>query len=97
MGKKFVDVVFVEDWDAEVKRVHGAPAWGEWDEIARYLARWDFGEETDRAHTTDTDPAGSLDYHNFHTIGGVQYRLTYNPGLRYVALTRRPVGQRLWS
>lgn len=88
---KIVDVVFVQDWDHFMDEVGDAPDWGEWDEVARYLSQWDFGDETDDAHTLDDDPAGSDDDRVWCVIDGIEYRLTFNEHLRYVGLTRSPL------
>lgn len=90
---KRVDIVFIQDWENEVEEQAQegvtVPEWGDWDAIAEYLARWDFGQETDDAHTmTDWSPASS-DWSVEVEVYGIPYTLTYNEDLRYVGLVRR--------
>ena len=58
------------------------------DEMADYLAQWDYGQETDDAHTRDAYPWGSSDH--VYRVG--QYVLTANYRLGYASLNRRPMG-----
>lgn len=89
---RWVDIAFVENWDAEVEE-NGAPAFGEnIDDMAEYLAsQWDYGQETDAAHTGDTPPWGSADDLHMVKFGGITYVLALNRALGYVSLNRRPL------
>lgn len=92
-GIEYVDVVFVQDWD---EFEGDAPEWGDWQAMAEYLTQWDYGTETDDAHTRVDDNgrrgAGTDDM-IVATVndGDIEYRLTVNLGLRYASLTREPL------
>lgn len=78
----WVDVVFADGDD------YYDMADMESDEMAEHLSQWDFGQETDDAHTRETYPWGSSD--RVRRIG--EYVLTSNIGLGYASLNRRPMG-----
>lgn len=82
-----VDIVFVQDWDMEDLDVE----WGDWAAMAEYLAQWDFGDETDAAHTVDYWQGGTYDDTYQVRVNGLTYWLNVESGLRYAGLTRRPV------
>ena len=85
-----VDVVFIQDWDDAVE-TDDAPVFGERAAMAEYLTRWDFGNETDEAHTLGAEPYGTGDTLSTHVIGGRTYTLSTNGYLRYAGLTRAPL------
>lgn len=82
-----VDVVFIQDWTQE----SDAPGWGDWAAMGEYLSRWDYGTETDDAHTLDSAPFGAYDDSFALDVGGLRYWLTVNHGMQYAGLTRRPL------
>lgn len=96
----YVNVIFIQDdedgiidtlYNIDGIVIHGATeesiqAAGE------YLAQWDFGEETDMAHTEEGDnPAGSRDDEWNVTVGGIDYVIAANAMLGYVGMTRQPL------
>jgi acetate kinase len=62
------------------------------DEMAAHLAQWDYGDETDFAHTRDGAPWGSADRLHEVTVGGTEYTLSVNHPGGYAGLCRRPLG-----
>jgi hypothetical protein len=78
----WVDVVFTDGDDWDVIRDMDI------DETIEYLSQWDYGQETEDAHTRDAYPWGSSD--RVYREGG--YVLTINNGLGYASLNRRPMG-----
>ena len=93
----YVDIVFVQDWESEreeqAREGNALPEWGDWEAIAEYLTQWDFGDESDAAHTVtaDTPPWGNWDDTLELVIHGLNYVVSWNSGLRYVGLIRRPL------
>jgi hypothetical protein len=90
---RYVEVVFMEGDDAydlldQLTRVDGVVMHGSTDDTVadavRYLADWDYGQETTDAHTRDTEPWGKHD--DRATVGN--YVLSWNYNLAYVSLTR---------
>lgn len=81
----WVDIVFVQDIrdDADAPQDdRGA--------LAKYLTLWDYGTETDGAHTGTADGWGVDDVLSQHSIGGLTYVLgTHRFGYAYLA--RRPL------
>jgi len=86
-----VDVVFIQEWNIEADENPGAPEWGDWEAMAEYLAQWDYGDETDAAHTVDYWQGGTYDDTYQVRVGGLTYWLNVEWGLRYAGLTRRPL------
>lgn len=90
----WVDVVFVDG-----DNYHGdgdeLPNVGDMgiEEMAQYLSQWDYGDETDAAHTRDEAPWGSSDRTYNVTVGGLDYVLAVNYPLGYASLNRRPLGR----
>lgn len=99
----WVDVVFVDDWSAHVDGDEStAPAVElsrflsaeDVQALADYLSGWDYGDETDSAHTSDRYSWGDSDDEYAVTVGGVDYVLAVAGMLDYVSLNRRPIGYR---
>lgn len=85
---RWVDVVFVQD-----THEHDDFDFDEasFDEVIEYLTQWDFGDETDAAHTMDEWSAGSSDdVYVSDNPALSDYVLTYNLRLGYYGLVRRP-------
>lgn len=80
---QWVDVAFVQDSDYYDIADMGT------DEMVAYLTQWDYGQETDDAHTRDGAPWGSYDLLYNVTVGGTEYVL--NVGDTYAGLNRRPL------
>ena len=80
---KWVDVVFIQDTGEEEFDFDYAS----YEEIVEYLSQWDYGKETDDAHTTDDASWGSADTLFEHN----GYVLSFNLGLGYYGLNRRPI------
>jgi hypothetical protein len=59
-------------------------------EMAEHLAQWDYGTETDDAHTRDEQPWGSSDREYAVTVDGLDYVLAINHPLGYASLNRHP-------
>jgi hypothetical protein len=85
----WVDVAFLQDDDYDDMVTECGD---NIDATAAYLSQWDYGTETDEAHTVDAYPWGNADDVHDVTVGGVAYMLTVNRGLRYASLNRRPIG-----
>src|SRR5690606_40353850 len=68
---RWVDVVFAQDYYDD----EDTPALSELDELVEYLSRWDYGDETDAAHTRDGAPWGASDSLSVHVVGGLRYVL----------------------
>lgn len=77
-------MAFVQDWDQERTDNPDAPEWGDWEDMATYLAQWDM----DAADIRDESPAGPYDTRRDFTVDGTLYTLTTNDGLRYAGLER---------
>lgn len=91
---QWVDVVFIQDWDEELSEAgeYGQDPieFGDWDKMAEYMAKWDYGTETDDAHTSGSC-WGQQDTLVEVNVGGLDYVLSANWGLRYASLNRRPL------
>lgn len=85
MTDQWVDVVFLrgEDYEALDEMTI--------QEMADYMAQWDYGTETDAAHIYDQKPWGSDDREYEVTAGGEEYVLAINYGMGYASLNRRPI------
>ena len=59
--------------------------------LAKYLAGWDYGQETDDAATRPVPSWGTHDRLTEHEVGGLTYVLATNHALGYVSLSRRPL------
>lgn len=91
----WVSIVFITDADTDATLAEFRPADG-WTPgtIAAALTRWDVGDESDAANTSDVDPRTSRDRYatvTEHKIDGLTYWLTVNAYLDDVVLTRRPL------
>lgn len=103
----YVDVIFVQDSDPVEELGDMSPRdalfnfdghianQGPTDEsvrlVADYLAQWDFGSETDGAHTAEGNPGQYADYSwTVETDGGMVYGL-HADVLGSVWLTRAPL------
>jgi hypothetical protein len=82
----WVDVVFLQSWDDEDVDPNEMGI----QEMAEYLAQWDFGDETDAAHTRDEAPWGSEDRIYEVSVGGIDYVMTTHR-FGYASLNRRPL------
>ena len=80
------DIVFIQSWPDDSPGPHGDP-----DEIANYLVNWDYGQETDEAHTMTEPSVGSSDDIFVIEIDGLTYWLSLNVALGYASLSRRPL------
>ena len=58
-------------------------------EMAEHMAQWDYGNETDMAHSRDGKGTGTYDREYNVTIGGLDYILSI--GDCYASLIRRPI------
>lgn len=85
MADQWVDVVFMQGDDYNEVADMGI------DEMAEHMAQWDYGYETDLAHTRDTAPWGTDDRLYEITTGGLDYVLTVNHRMGYASLNRRPL------
>jgi hypothetical protein len=86
----WVDVGF-HDGDSYDQAMAASDDGWDIDKLAEYLAQWDFGDETDGAHTRDEAPWGEGDRVYEVEIGGLDYILTTNHHFGYVSLNRRPL------
>lgn len=82
---QWVDVVFMQGDDYDEIADYGIQ------EMADYMAQWDYGYGTDAAHTRDEKPWGSSDREYQVTVGATPYVLAVNYGLGYASLNRRPM------
>jgi len=85
MNNQWVDAAFLQGDDYDEIADLGI------DEMAEYLSQWDYGDETDAAHTTDEPSWGSSDRTYKVSVGGLDYVLAVNHGLGYASLNRRPL------
>lgn len=87
LTEKWVDVVFAQGDDYNKIADLGV------DEMVAYLSQWDFGTETDEAHTEDrpVDRSSGDDRVHQVSINGVKYTLNVNRPYGYAGLSRRPV------
>lgn len=84
----YTDVVYVQSWGSDGEP---CPEWGDRDAMAEYLSQWDYGTETDQAHTVSgPEPSYPRYTTTEHVIGGLTYRLTTSP-LGDAGLTRNPL------
>lgn len=87
LSEKWVDVVFVQNDDYNKIADLGV------DEMVAYLSQWDYGTETDDAHTHPRHVPELPTQDSVHqvSINGVQYTLNVNHRFGYAGLSRRPV------
>lgn len=85
MSDQWVDVVFLQGEEYDEIADMGIQ------EMADYMAQWDYGHETDAAHIYDEKPWGSVDYTYEVKSGGTDYVLAINHPLNYASLNRRPI------
>jgi hypothetical protein len=85
--EKWVDVVFAQGDDYNKIADLGI------DEMVAYLSQWDYGTETDDAHTENRPVDQSTGDDRVHqvSINGVKYTLNVNHRHGYAGLSRRPV------
>jgi hypothetical protein len=93
VAEKWVDVVFAQGDDYTKIADMGV------DEMAAYLAQWDYGQETDDAHThwvpvSDGQQAGHQDRIHQVRFHDLEYTLNVNHPHGYAGLSRRPVNVR---
>ena len=80
---QWVDVVFIQDTSEEDFDFDNSS----YEDIVEYLSNWDYGDETDSAHTTDGAQWGTYDDLFEHN----GYVLSFNLALGYYGLNRRPL------
>ena len=94
MSEQWVDVAFVVGEDYDEIADFGTQ------EMAEYLSQWDYGQETDDAHTYVPDPRainqsprpwGSSDRQYEVSVGGLDYILAVNHPMGYASLNRHPL------
>lgn len=85
MADQWVDVVFMQGDDYTEVADLGI------DEMVAHMAQWDYGQETDYAHTRDEAPWGPADRLYEVNLGGIAYTLTVNHHEGYASLNRRPL------
>jgi hypothetical protein len=90
VAEKWVDVAFAQGDDYTKIADMGV------DEMAAHLAQWDYGQETDDAHTrwvpvSETTGADRVYQVRFHDL---EYTLNVNHPHGYAGLSRRPVSVR---
>lgn len=83
--EQWVDVIFIQGDDYYEISDYGIQ------EMAEHLAQWDYGTETDYAHTCAGKPWGSSDREYDVTVGGLDYVLAVNHSWGYASLNRRPI------
>ena len=81
----WVDACFMQDSDYDEISDMGIQ------EMAEYMAQWDYGTETDDAHTRDGAVWGSSDREYEVTVAGLDYVLAENNAWGYASLNRRPL------
>ena len=84
MSDQWVDVVFMQGDDYNEVADLGI------DEMAAHMAQWDYGHDTDFAHTRDGAPWGPADRLYEVNLDGLDYVLTVNHPEGYASLNRRP-------
>jgi hypothetical protein len=86
VSEKWVDIVFAQGDDYTKIADMGV------DEMVFYLAQWDYGHETDAAHTRQraTNEVISDRTHQVR-IHDLEYTLTVNHSFGYASLGRRPL------
>lgn len=82
---QWVDVVFIQDGEYDEIADMGIQ------EMAEYLAQWEYGDQTDGAFTCEGPQWGSSDREYPVTVGGLDYVLAVNHPLGYASLNRRPL------
>lgn len=92
----WVDIVFMQghQYDDPALTLLAEADFVDVTEIADYLAQWDYGTETDQAHTTDQDPRTADPFDTVHEVTlaeGHDYVLTMNRALGTISLSRRPL------
>ena len=85
MSDQWVDVVFMQGDDYNEVAELGI------DEMAAHMSQWDYGHDTDFAHTRDGAPWGPADRLYEVNLDGLDYVLTVNHPVGYVSLNRRPL------
>ena len=80
---QWVDVVFIQDTSEDDFDFDNSS----YEDIVEYLSNWDYGDETDSAHTTDGAQWGTYDDLFEHN----GYVLSFNLALGYYSLNRRPL------
>ena len=87
LAEKLVDVVFVQG--DEYSKIADLGI----DEMVAYLSQWDYGTETDDAHTHWRHLPEQATEDRVHqvSINGVKYTLNINHRRGYAGLSRRPV------
>ncbi|ATN94074.1 hypothetical protein J4U01_gp084 [Mycobacterium phage Kumao] len=85
MSNLWVEAAFIQDSEYAAVSDLGIQ------ELAEHLAQWDYGDETDYAHTRDGEPWGTSDYTHNVNVGGLDYVLAINNAFGYASLNRRPL------
>lgn len=90
VSEKWVDIVFVQGDDYNKIADMGV------DEMAAYLTQWDYGQETDDAHTRSVPVSESTGADRVHRVRfhDLEYTLNVNHPHGYAGLSRRPVSVR---
>lgn len=88
----WVSVAFMDGDDYETMIDATNDNGGSTGAAVEYLAQWDYGTETDEAHTTDGAQWGPDDTAHEVTFGGIDYVYATNHYMGYVSLNRRPIG-----
>lgn len=87
MTDQWVDVVFLQD--EEYDEIADMSI----EEMADYMAQWDYGTETDAAHIYNGQPWGVVDLEYEVSVGATDYVLAINRSLGYASLNRRPINR----
>ena len=94
MSNDWVDVVFMQGDDFDLMREELGDK-DSFQDIAEYLAQWDYGDETDMAHTKSFEdgdmPGGLSDVPRWVEVGGTHYVVVVNGSYGYASLNRRPL------
>jgi hypothetical protein len=93
--EQWVDIIFVQDWkqfEYDNEEGGNCPQFGEWLAMAEFMTQWDFGDETDGAHTMSGQSHGRDDQLHVFMIDNLEYTLAVHWGLQYASLSRRPLG-----
>ena len=85
MSDQWVDVVFMQGDDYSEVADLGI------DEMVAHMAQWDYGQETDYAHTREGAPWGVADRLYEVSLSGIDYTLAVNHPEGYASLNRRPL------
>ena len=84
----WVSVVFLDGDDFDACEEYAESDTGT---MGEYMSRWDYGAETDGAHTEDGASWGSGDRVWTEEIDGTLYAVAVNYALGYASLNRRPI------